>query len=97
MRLKDTRENTEEAEIIALNVLSFLLSDSERTQRFVDLSGLGPEAIRAGAGDKTFLGSILDYLLADQTLLLIFTGERGLNPERIAVLRRKLPGASLDF
>ena len=82
---------------MALNALAFLLSDAERTQHFVELSGLGPQAIRAGASDKVFLGSILDYMLADQTLLLIFTGERGLNPDRVMTLRRKLPGASIDF
>lgn len=82
---------------MALNALGFLLNDGERTERFLSLSGLDAQAIRQGATDKAFLGGILDYLLADQTLLLIFTGERGLKPERVALLRRKLPGATLDF
>lgn len=96
MRPKPT-ENTEEAEVIALKALGFLASEPERLQRFVDLSGLSLEAIRAGAADPAFLGGILDHLLADQTLLLIFAEEHGLKPERVAVLRRKLPGAALDF
>ena len=90
-------ENTEEAEIIALNALGFLASDPDRMKRFLDLSGLSPDAIRAGASDPAFLGGLLDYLLADQTLLLIFAEEQGQKPEHIGQLRRKLPGAALDF
>ncbi len=89
--------NTEEAEVIALNALGFLAADPQRLQRFLDLSGLDLQAIRESASDKAFLGGILDHLLADQTLLLIFAEEHGLKPERVASLRRKLPGAAVDF
>jgi hypothetical protein len=91
------QQNTEEAEIIALKALGFLAGEPERLQRFIDLSGLTLEAIRAAAAEPGFLGAILDHMLADQTLLLIFAEEHGLKPERIAMLRRKLPGAALDF
>lgn len=92
-----TKNYGEEAEIIALNALGFLAADSERLQRFMDLSGLDVDAIRAGAASATFLGGILDHLLADESLLLVFAEEQHLRPERIAELRRKLPGASIDF
>ena len=92
-----TKNHGEEAEITALNALGFLASDSERLQRFMDLSGLDVAAIRAGASSPAFLGGILDHLLADESLLLVFAEEHGLNPERIAQLRRKLPGAQIDF
>ena len=97
MKRQSTAENTEEAEVIALHALGFIASDPERLQRFLDLSGLNLQAIRVGAQDTAFLGGILDHLLADQTLLLIFAAEHGLKPEHVAVLRRKLPGAALDF
>ena len=44
-----------------------------------------------------FLGGLLDHLLADQTLLLMFAEDEGVPPERIVRLRRQLPGASVDF
>ena len=44
-----TQNNTEEAEILAINALGFLATDGERLQRFMDLSGLDVAAIRAGA------------------------------------------------
>ena len=96
MRPKIT-ESTEEAEVAALKALGFLAADPERLTRFMDLSGLDIATIRASAGDPAFLGGILDHLLADDSLLLIFAEEHGLKPERIAQLRRKLPGAALDL
>lgn len=92
-----TKDNSEEAEILALNALGFLAADGERLQRFIDLSGLDIAAIRAGAANPAFLGGILDHLLADESLLLVFAEEQQVRPERIADLRRKLPGASVDF
>ena len=96
MRPKIT-ESTEDAEVIALKALSFLATDPERLSRFMDLSGLGIGDIRASAEDPAFLGGVLDHLLADDSLLLIFAEEHGLKPERIGQLRRKLPGAAVDF
>ena len=92
-----SKNSSEEAEILAINALGFLASDGERLQRFMDLSGLDVPAIRAGATNPAFLGGILDHLLSDESLLLIFAEEQQLRPERIAELRRKLPGASVDF
>jgi len=92
-----TPDSTEEAEVIALQALGFLAAEPERLSRFMDLSGLGLDAIRASASDPAFLGGLLDHLLADQSLLLIFAEEHGLKPDRIGQLRRKLPGAHIDF
>lgn len=97
MNRHNSPESSEEAEIIALKVLGFLAVEPDRLHRFMDLSGLDVTAIRASAGDPAFLGALLDHVLSDQILLLIFAEENGLKPERIVQLRRKLPGAALDF
>ncbi|MCA3574390.1 MAG: DUF3572 domain-containing protein [Aestuariivirga sp.] len=90
-------ENTDEAEVTALKALGFLAAESDRLSRFMDLAGLDVAAIRASATDPAFLGGVLDHLLADESLLLIFAEEQALRPARIAELRRKLPGAPRDF
>lgn len=97
MKRPKTAESSEEAEVAGLQALAFLAADSERLSRFMDLAGLDLPAIRTAAADPAFLGGVLDHLLADESLLLIFVAEHGLKPERIAQLRRKLPGAALDF
>jgi len=96
MRPKTT-DSMQEAEVTALKALGFLAAEPERLSRFMELSGLDLQAIRAAAGEPGFLGGLLDHLLADDSLLLIFAEEHGLRPERIAQLRRKLPGAAIDF
>lgn len=92
-----TSQNSEQAEVLALQVLGFLAADPERLQRFMDLSGLDVPAIRASAADPAFLAGLLDHLLSDESLLLIFAEEHGLRPERIQALRRNLPGATFDL
>jgi hypothetical protein len=90
-------DSTEEAEVLALQALVFMAAEPDRLSRFMELSGLGLESIRASAADPGFLGGLLDHMLADQSLLLIFAEEHGLKPDRIGQLRRKLPGAHIDF
>jgi len=91
--------SAQDAEVIALKALGFLASEPERLRRFMDLSGLSLDAIRAGAGkgDAGFLAGVLDHLLGDQTLLLLFAEAEGVTPDHIGRLRRHLPGAPDDF
>ena len=67
--------------IVGLQALTFLAADSDRLQRFLALTGLGPDDIRARAEQPAFLAGVLDHLLADESLLLIFCEEAGLAPE----------------
>jgi hypothetical protein len=50
-----------------LNALVFLASEPDRLSRFMDLSGLGLDTIRASAADPGLLGGLLDYMLSDQS------------------------------
>ena len=90
-------EITAIAEVTALKALTFLACEPERLQRFMDLSGLDIQTIRDSAADPSFLGGLLDHLLGDQTLLLLFAESARIAPERIATLRRQFPGASVDL
>ncbi|MCB1377157.1 MAG: DUF3572 domain-containing protein [Alphaproteobacteria bacterium] len=89
--------NTEESEIIALKALGFLAADPDRLERFLALTGMTPQAIRPLAADPMFLGGVLDHLLSDQTLLLVFAETAGLTPGGIEAARASLPGAANDF
>ena len=72
--------NSDEAQVIALNALAFLAADGDRLRRFLGLTGLTPEAIRAHVIELSFLYGVLEHLRADQSLLLIFTEQQGLEP-----------------
>jgi Protein of unknown function (DUF3572) len=82
----------ETAEQFAVAALGFLAAEPDRLSRFLSLSGLGPENLRAAAADPAFLSSVLDYLLTDEPLLLAFAADQGQAPESIAAARRVLGG-----
>ena len=75
------------AETIAIEALSFLAADPERLDRFLALSGIGLENLRAAAAEPGFLAAILDHLAADEKLLLAFAAHAGQNPEDIVKAR----------
>jgi hypothetical protein len=77
----------QEAEMIGIAGLSWLAADPERIGRFLAVTGLGPENVRAAAGDPSFLPSLLDYLLANETDLVAFAGEMNLDPLRVRAAR----------
>jgi hypothetical protein len=73
---------------LAVAALGFLAAEPDRLSRFLALSGLGPENLRAAASAPGFLAAVLDYLLSDEPLLLGFTAEQGVAPESVARARR---------
>jgi hypothetical protein len=90
------RENSD-PEALAIAALGFLASDGERLGRFLAVTGLGPESLRATARESGFLASVLGYLAEDETLLLAFAADNGVAPESIARARRRLAGPPPDF
>lgn len=88
-RLKATREA---AESVAIQALTFIAEDPEEIGRFLALSGLGPESLRAAAAEPAFLAGVLDHLLGDERLLLAFAGRAGLAPAEVGRARELLAG-----
>jgi Protein of unknown function (DUF3572) len=86
--------NLESARSLAVDALSFLAADSDRLSRFLELTGLGPDNLRTAAADPAFLGSVLDYLIADEELLVAFAADAGLKPEAVARAHHTLCGPS---
>ena len=81
------------AEILAINALGFLASEPERLGRFLALSGIGPEALKQNAANPEFLAGVVDYVLADESLLFLFAESQGIRVEEAQKARRALPGA----
>jgi hypothetical protein len=89
-----TSHSAPNAEVIALNCLGFLAEDGERLGRFLALSGISPQDLRAQAAAPSFLAGVLDYVLADEKLLIAFSEAQDLRPETVMAVRRRLPGAA---
>lgn len=87
----------DQAETLALRGLAWLLSDPDRTERFLALSGCDAETLRRRADDPTLLGAVLDALLEDEASLVAFAAWADLAPTAIARARRLLPGAMTEL
>jgi hypothetical protein len=79
-----------DAQAIAIEALSFLAGDPERLGRFLAVTGLGPENLRAAAAGPGFLAQVLHYLAQDEALLLAFAANGGHRPERVSQAHRAL-------
>ncbi len=77
---------------MAVSALAFLGSDAARLERFLSVTGLGPHNLRGAAADPGFYGSVLDYVLADEPLLLAFAADSGFEPGDVVLARRRLNG-----
>ena len=76
--------NLDSARSLAVRALAYIGADSDRLSRFLNLTGLGPDNLRTAAADPAFLGSVLDYLVADEKLLVDFAADAGLKPEAVS-------------
>ena len=80
------------ARSLAASALAFLAAEPDRLSRFLNLTGLGPHNLRDAAEDQAFDGSMLEYMLADEELLLRFAADSDLEPETVALAHQALCG-----
>ena len=89
-RKPDTRARQEAAEQLAIAALAFIAGQPERLGRFLALTGIGPESIRAAAREPGFLLGVLDHVAGDEALLTTFARESGFDPLDVARAREAL-------
>jgi hypothetical protein len=77
---------------LAVAALIFIAEGPERLGRFLALSGIGPESLRTAAGEPGFLLGVLDHLLGDESLLLMFAEQAAIDPADVASARAVLAG-----
>jgi hypothetical protein len=82
----------EAAEAIAAQGLAFLAEEPRRLSRFLSLTGLDPVDVPARVNDQAFLAAILEHLLEDESLLLVFAASASVAPETIPAALNILQG-----
>ena len=80
----------EDAEQLAIEALSFLAAEEARFVRFLGITGTDLASIRAEAGSPHFLAGVLEFLLNDESLLLVFSAHSGIDPATVAAARAEL-------
>ena len=86
------RLSVEVAEELAISALAYLAGNPEVLGRFLSLTGIGPADLRAAAREPGFLSGVLEFFLADESLLLAFVEEAQLRPTMVAAARHVLSG-----
>ena len=82
------------AETLAVEALAFLAQEPDQLGRFLAASGMGPEMIRKAAADPGFLAGVLDFVAADEPLLLAFAQHAGIDPRTVERAHALLGGHS---
>lgn len=81
------------AQALALNALAFLAADRGNLDRLMAQSGLDVDTLRTRAGEPELLSALLDFLLANEDLLLGFCDEISVDPKAVHMARHILDGA----
>lgn len=77
-------------EAMALGALSWVLSDDGRAERFLALTGLSPDGLRARIDERSTLIAVLQFLEAHEPDLLAAADMLGLPPSALPEARRRL-------
>lgn len=72
------------AETIALDALTFIVSDEAEISRFLGLTGMDPATLRQTADTRATLSAVLDYVLGHEATARQFAEQHGYRPEDLA-------------
>ena len=75
---------------LALGALASTLGDERRAQRFLDLTGIGTDELRARAAEPSLLSALLRFLEAHEPDLVAVAEALGVKPELLVQARREL-------
>ena len=81
---------TNDAETLGLVALAATLTDERRAERFLSLTGLSPDGIRARAGERPLLAACLSFLEAHEPDLVAVSDMVGVKPEVLVAAREEL-------
>jgi len=75
---------------LALGALGWLLQSESRAERLLSLTGLTPDALRAGIGDPVVLAAVLEFLAAHEPDLVGAAEALGVAPAVLVGAAREL-------
>jgi hypothetical protein len=75
---------------LALGALGWVLSDENRADRLLALTGLSPDELRAGLGDAGMLAAVLDFLASHEPDLVAAAEALRVEPQDLVAARQRL-------
>ena len=77
-------------EALALAALGWVLASEERAERFLALTGLTPDELRAGLGERSVMAAVLEFLAQYEPDMLAAAAALGVEPQLLANARERL-------
>lgn len=84
----------EMAETLALKALGWLAGNDELLPIFLGSTGASLGELRERAGDPGFLGSVLDFLMMDDSWVVAACEAQGVPYDSLMLARHALPGGA---
>lgn len=83
------------AKTLALAALGWILQDGERAERYLELTGLDADSLRAGLDDPALLGSTIDFLANYEPDLIRASEALAVSPEELIAQKTHLNGEGI--
>ena len=90
-------EKIEAAEVVALRCIVEIAGDPDLGPRFLTLTGLDADGLRASLAQRTTLAAALGFLLEHEPSLLAVAGRAGLEPKEIIEAAEALGAAYREY
>ncbi|MEF2072414.1 DUF3572 domain-containing protein [Consotaella aegiceratis] len=90
MQNRNAPIDREEAELVGVRALQFVASDPQLLGRFLALSGLEADQLRARVREPGFFAGLLDFLLNHEPTLLAFSADAAIDPQVVRRARAAL-------
>ena len=78
------------APTLALAALGWVLEDEDRAARFLSLTGLDPDSLRAGLGERQVQASVIEFLANHEPDMIRCAEALAVTPEELAQAGRDL-------
>ena len=87
---KSADGDTRAPEVLALEALGWALTDEKRAERLLSLTGLTPERLRHGLGDRSVQAAVLEFLANHEPDLIAAADALNTTPETLVAAARTL-------
>jgi Protein of unknown function (DUF3572) len=87
---KSGAHSPEDADALALKALGWVLTDDDRAERLLALTGLTPEILRERLTDRAVLAAVLDFLANHEPDLLLAADALSVEPQVLLAARESL-------
>lgn len=77
-------------EVLALEALGWALADPARAERLLSLTGLTPDRLRHGIGDRAVQGAVLEFLANHEPDLVLAADALDTTPQALVSAAKEL-------